>query len=293
MVQSAAKRKGTAVAHDAFISCSSKDKTIADAVCARLESRGVRCWIAPRDVRPGRAYGEEIIDAIHECKVLVLVLSSNANLSPHIPKEIERAVSRGIPIIPLRIEDVTPAKSLDYFISSVHWLDAITPPLEEHLESLASTILAILPERQGAEIPLGPATLQAPGTLSSTPPPPPGGHIFCTGCGTSNPGSATSCSRCGSLLRRGGIPPAPTATVPNYLVFSILATVLCCLPTGIAAIVYASQVNTKVQAGDIAGALQASKNAKLWCWISFGAGLVFIVGYVMLIAIGAMSGSQS
>jgi hypothetical protein len=55
----------------------------------------------------------------------------------------------------------------------------------------------------------------------------------------------------------------PAATVPNYLVFAILVTVFCCLPTGIAAIIYAAQVNTKLQAGDIAGAQQASKNAKM------------------------------
>jgi hypothetical protein len=141
------RRKWTiGVAHDAFISYSSKDKTIADAVCARLEARGIRCWIAPRDVQPGLPYGEEIIDAIHSSRVMVLVLSSHANASAHIPKEIERAVSRGVPVIPLRVEDVTPAKSLDYFISSVHWLDAITPPLEQHLESLANTIRTLLPE---------------------------------------------------------------------------------------------------------------------------------------------------
>ena len=91
-------------------------------------------------------YAEEIIDGIQTCRVMVLVLSANANASPHIPKEIERAVSRGIPVIPLRVENVTPGKSLDYFISSVHWLDAITPPLEQHLENLANTILAILPQ---------------------------------------------------------------------------------------------------------------------------------------------------
>jgi hypothetical protein len=138
------------VAHDAFISYSSKDKAIADAVCARLEQRGIRCWIAPRDVQPGAPYGEEIIDAIHSCRVMVLVLSSNANASPHIPKEVERAVSHGVSVIPLRVEAVAPAKSLDYFISSVHWLDAITPPLEQHLESLANTIRTLLP--QGASV---------------------------------------------------------------------------------------------------------------------------------------------
>ena len=140
------------MAHDVFISYSSKDKVVADAVCARLEARGIRCWIAPRDVRPGAPYGEEIIDGIHEARVMVLVLTANANASPHIPKEVERAVSRGVSIIPLRVEDVLPAKSLDYFISSVHWLDAITPPLESHLESLATTIRTLLPEEEARKI---------------------------------------------------------------------------------------------------------------------------------------------
>lgn len=134
------------MAHDVFVSYSSKDKVVADAVCARLESRGVRCWIAPRDVQPGINYGAAIIDAIHGSRVMVLVLSSSANASPHIPHEIERAVSAGVTILPFRIEDVTPAKSLDLFIGSVHWLDALTPPLDRHLDHLAESVLKLLPE---------------------------------------------------------------------------------------------------------------------------------------------------
>src|ERR1700722_4580866 len=124
--------KGTCppMAHDVFVSYASGDKPVADAVCATLESHEIRCWIAPRDVLPGIHYGEAIIDAIHECRIMVLVFSSKANLSGHIPKEIERAVSQGCTVMPLRIEDVAPAKSLDYFIGGVHWLDALTPPLE-------------------------------------------------------------------------------------------------------------------------------------------------------------------
>jgi hypothetical protein len=76
----------------------------------------------------------------------------------------------------------------------------------------------------------------------------------------------------------------PAAVVPNYLVFAILVTVFCCLPTGIAAIIYAAQVNTKLQAGDIAGAQLASKNAKLWTLISVGAGLVVSIGYGLFVA---------
>jgi hypothetical protein len=138
------------VAHDVFISHSSKDKTIADAVCARLEARGIRCWIAPRDVQPGLPYGEAIIDAIHNCQMMVLLLSANANSSLHIAKEVERAVSHGATVIPLRIEAVLPAKSLDYFIGSVHWLDALTLPLDRHLDNLADTILKILPPKPAA-----------------------------------------------------------------------------------------------------------------------------------------------
>ena len=67
---------------------------------------------------------------------------------------------------------------------------------------------------------------------------------------------------------------APVGSVPNYLVYSILCTLCCCLPFGIAAIVYSSQVNSKLLKGDYEGALAASKNAKLWCWLSFGFGIV-------------------
>jgi len=157
------------MAHDVFISYSSKDKTIADAVCARLEAHGIRCWIAPRDVVPGASYGEEIVNAIEGSRVMVLVLSANANASLHIPKEVERAVSNGVSIIPLRVENVTPAKSLDYFISSVHWLDAIAPPLEAHLEGLANTIKTILPAGSQRVVPrVQPqATTTSPSTVAS------------------------------------------------------------------------------------------------------------------------------
>src|ERR1700745_3765684 len=95
MIRSAPEAERMSLAHDVFISHSSKDKPVADAVCARLESRGIRCWIAPRDVEPGRPYGEAIINAIHNCRIMVLRLPSSANNSIHIAKEVERAVSHG------------------------------------------------------------------------------------------------------------------------------------------------------------------------------------------------------
>jgi hypothetical protein len=130
--------------HDVFISYSTEDKPTADAMCAKLEAQGFRCWIAPRDILPGQDWGEAIISAIAEARVMVLVFSSHANRSVHVPREAERAVSRGRIIIPFRIEDMPPSKSMEYFLSSPHWLDALTPPLEKHLESLASTLRRLL-----------------------------------------------------------------------------------------------------------------------------------------------------
>jgi len=83
------------------------------------------------------------------------------------------------------------------------------------------------------------------------------------------------------------MPPAGT-TVPNYLVFAILTTVLCCLPTGIAAIIYAAQVNGKLLAGDYAGAQAASNNAKIWCWVSFGVGLFGTLFWILIFGAGML-----
>lgn len=136
------------MAHEVFISYASEDKLTADAACTRLEARGIQCWLAPRDVMPGKPYGEAIIDAIDGSRVLVLILSSHSNRSAHIPKEAERAVSNGIAIIPLRIENVLPSRSLQYFIGSVHWLDAFTESPDKHLENLAATVQKLLQDEK-------------------------------------------------------------------------------------------------------------------------------------------------
>jgi F-type H+-transporting ATPase subunit delta len=136
------------MAHDIFISHSAKDKAIADAVCARLESEGIRCWIAPRDVMPGVEWGRSIVEAIERAKIMILVFSANANTSPQIHREVERAVNHSVVILPFRIENIRPGKSLEYFIGNVHWLDALTPPLEEHIERLVRTVRTLLDQMQ-------------------------------------------------------------------------------------------------------------------------------------------------
>ncbi len=135
------------MAHDVFISYSSKDKQVADAACAVLESRSIRCWIAPRDILPGGDWAESIVDAIRDSRVMVLIFSSNANQSVQIKREVERAVHHGLSIIPLRIEDVAPTGALEYAISAAHWLDAFTPPMERHLHYLADVVKAILTDK--------------------------------------------------------------------------------------------------------------------------------------------------
>jgi len=132
------------MAHDVFISYSSKDKAVADAVCATLEQHHIRCWIAPRDIGPGAEWGESIVSAIHSSRVMVLIFSASANESPQIRREVERAVHKSAVIVPLRIEDVLPQKSLEYFLGAVHWLDAFGKPSEVHLQKLVGVVKGIL-----------------------------------------------------------------------------------------------------------------------------------------------------
>jgi hypothetical protein len=92
------------MAHDVFISHSTKGKTVADAVCAMLEEQKIRCWIAPRDITPGREWGEAITDAIGASPVMILIFSASANASPQIRREVERAVNKEVVVMPLRPE---------------------------------------------------------------------------------------------------------------------------------------------------------------------------------------------
>src|SRR5208282_5459916 len=84
------------------------------------------------------------IGGINNARVMVLVYSSNANHSPQIEREVERAINKGLPVVPFRVEDVAPSATLEYFISETHWLDAFPPPLEHHLERLADAVKRLL-----------------------------------------------------------------------------------------------------------------------------------------------------
>ncbi len=132
------------MANDVIISYSSVDKPTADAVCSKLENQNIRCWIAPRDILPGQNWGEAIINAIETCKVMVLIFSSHSNNSNQVLREVERAIHSDKIVVPFRIEKIEPTKSMQYFLSVPHWLDAFTPPLEEHTQKLIQTIQTFL-----------------------------------------------------------------------------------------------------------------------------------------------------
>jgi hypothetical protein len=141
--------------------------------------------------------------------------------------------------------------------------------------------------------------------------------VICPNCGTSNLDTSSICANCGRPLhgsasvppppdvnaytppppppgagaytpppppRMGGAPygQVPAAPIPNYLVQSILATLCCCMPLGIVALIFAAQVNSKLAAGDVAGAAAASSKARMFCWIAVA---VALVGWVLIVLI--------
>lgn len=126
---------------DIFISHSSKDFGIAEKICKILENNNLKCWIAPRDVRPGYDYDEEIIDGIEKTEFFILLLSANSNISQHVKRELE--IAQGKHIFPLRIQNVEPSIKLKYFLSPIHWIDVIDPPFESKINPIIEIIKSI------------------------------------------------------------------------------------------------------------------------------------------------------
>src|SRR5215468_3047718 len=132
------------MAHDVFLSYAAADQATAFAVVAGLEGQGIRCWVARRDIPAGSEYGQEIVEAVKACRILVLIFSAQANSSPHVRREVERAVSGRRAIVPFRIENVMPTGAMEYALGNTHWLDAFTHPLEPHIAALTTTAQRIL-----------------------------------------------------------------------------------------------------------------------------------------------------
>ncbi|MFH2039129.1 MAG: TIR domain-containing protein [Chloroflexota bacterium] len=130
--------------HDIFISHSSKDKLIADGICANLEAAGLRCWIAPRDIAAGEEWPKAITNAISKSRVMVLVFSANSNASSDVGREIVLAASNNLVIIPFKIENIEPEAGKKYYLAQTHWLEAMNPPTREQIQTLVETVRSVV-----------------------------------------------------------------------------------------------------------------------------------------------------
>ncbi|WP_170979338.1 toll/interleukin-1 receptor domain-containing protein [Roseomonas sp. HF4] len=143
--------------HDVFLSYASADRAAADAVCAALESRGIACWMAPRDVSAGADWGEAILTAIGRAHAMVLVLSRHTAASVHVRNEVVTAVSQSLALVPVRIEDCQPGGALRLHLAGSHWLNVFPPPIEQHVDALAAGVRIALAADATIEIPRGQA----------------------------------------------------------------------------------------------------------------------------------------
>lgn len=135
-----------------FVSHATPDRAFAEALTAELESSGIRCWIAPRDVAPGADYGASIINAIDSAQLFALVFSEAADASKHVLREVDRAITLGKPLLPVKIDSWAATGGMDYRLSTVQWIEA-TGPSASH--KAARSIARALQELEPADPPVG------------------------------------------------------------------------------------------------------------------------------------------
>ena len=147
---------------DVFVSYSQPDRSQAFDIVSQLEARGIKVWVAPRDIAPSAEWAAEIIEAIGTSKIMVLVFSAASNSSPQVRREVERAVHRQVPILTVRIEEALPTKSMEYFLSAQHWLDAFPGPLTHYCEQLCREVGTLLGAAPAPRVELHAAAASAP-----------------------------------------------------------------------------------------------------------------------------------
>lgn len=130
--------------HRVFISYSGRDSEKAEKIRAALEDADIRCWIAPRDIAPGQQWGGSIVAAIESSKAVLVVFSQHANDSPQIAREMEVAVAKRVPLIPVRIADAMPSGDMQYFLGVSHWLNAYPKPLGTYLSDIVAAVQRVL-----------------------------------------------------------------------------------------------------------------------------------------------------
>lgn len=130
-----------------FISHSSKNEEAAEKICGILEGHDHQCFLAARDIRAGREYAEEIVNGIDKADAMVVLLSKEANKSPHVLREVERAVSHKIPIIIYKLEDVELTKSMEYFLMTHQWT---SKSKDDSYENILSCVEDVVNNNGGA-----------------------------------------------------------------------------------------------------------------------------------------------
>lgn len=148
--------------HQVFISHSFSDQRAAQTVCRYLEQNGVDCWIAPRNITPGQNFGAAIIEAINRTGLVLVMFSSKLDESHHAVREIERAVSKGLDILPVLIDDARPTGSYEYLLCNLHWLNASRPPLESHLGAILDSVKRYLGKGADGPCPFPPNSFRFP-----------------------------------------------------------------------------------------------------------------------------------
>ena len=131
---------GNLYQYDLFISYATKNADIAKYVVEKVERRGKRCFIAPRDIRSGTDYASEIVKGISNSLAVLLIFSSESDKSAYVLREVNSAVSRNKTIIPLRIENFLPSEAMEFYLGPTHWLDAFPQVLDTHLDSVFSIL---------------------------------------------------------------------------------------------------------------------------------------------------------
>jgi len=130
--------------YDVFVSHSSKDKAVADAIVNYLETRNVRCWVAPRDINPSMEWAESIVNGIKTSRVFLLIFCNNSLQSKQVQREVNQAINANLPLLPFRIENVMPQGAFSYYLDTIHWLDAFDGAWEQNFEKLYRAVARLL-----------------------------------------------------------------------------------------------------------------------------------------------------
>jgi len=143
-----------------FISYAEEDSASANQVCQTTERLGLKCWMAPRDVRAGDEWVDAIDKALRDCAAVVVLLSASAQKSVHVKRELNQAITYDKRIFPYRLDNVPIGGGFAYLLSTVHWVDRSTTnfdsfagQLKRVLDGRPEPVLVSKPRNHGSPAP--------------------------------------------------------------------------------------------------------------------------------------------